>query len=234
MSQAMLYVRSIIFWLIFLGWTLIYGILATPLLLTFSSKLIAYVGKPWSIVALWLMKSICGLHYRVNGMDGLPHRPFIIASKHESAWETIFFLKCFGNPAFVLKRELSYIPIYGWYLKPMGMIIIDRGRGISAARAINRQVTKSVVQSRVIGIFPEGTRVAHGQIGEIKPGVFLIHKAAPTLPIIPVKLNSGLFWKKNSFLIRKGIIEVTFGRKISIKGQESKAELLQKIQNSIN
>lgn len=149
------------------------------------------------------------MKYEISGAENLPAKPFIIASRHESAWETIFFLKYFKDPAFVLKRELLKIPFYGPYLRRMGMIDIDRSGGMKSMKEMLDKVKKSIYDERIVVIFPEGTRINHGDEVKFHPGIAAIYSQIKA-PIVPVGLDSGRFWKKNSFIKKPGIVRICF------------------------
>lgn len=172
-------------------------------------KIIAYVPYVWSAGTVHLMRLICGLKSEVVGLENLPKKPFIVACKHQSMWETVFLFAIFTNPAFILKKELCKIPIYGWYIKFAGMISVDRSKA-SSVKDMPKQVQKVFDDNRVLVIFPEGTRVAVGDSVAYKPGIYAVHKDHADIPIVPTAVNSGLFWKKSSFLIYPGTAKIKF------------------------
>ena len=133
--------------------------------------------------------------------------PAIYAAKHQSAWETLFLSRYLGFPAFVLKQELLSIPLFGWFLKKSGMIAVDRKGGASALRAMARQATETLESGRSILIFPEGTRVPPGQTRPYQPGVAALY-TQQKVPLVPVALNSGLFWGRRAFIKKSGTIVV--------------------------
>lgn len=223
--------RSFIFWLVLTVWTLIVGFLGLVTFITMKSKIIAYVTYIWGLGAIFFMRFICGLDYQVSGIDTLPKKPFIVASKHQSMWETVFLLTVLGNPAFILKKELCKIPVYGWYLKPAGMISVDRSKA-SSVKDIARQVKNVFRDNRVLIIFPEGTRVPVGESVAYKPGIYAVHKDNPHIPIVPAAVNSGRFWKKNSCVISPGTVKLQFLP--AITGEHSKEELLSKLKETID
>ena len=148
--------RSSLFYLTLILLTLILGILGIPLLLTFNCKWISKIGEVWGGCALKFLKLICGLDYKIEGLKNLPAgQPVIVASKHSSAWETIFLLKLLHPAAFILKRELVRIPIYGWYLPAMGMISISRSDKIQAIKKVIRGSKDRLAKGFNIVIFPE-------------------------------------------------------------------------------
>jgi 1-acyl-sn-glycerol-3-phosphate acyltransferase len=205
----MCFLRSILFIFIWFGWTLLWGLFASPILFfPFNQKLILNAGRLWARVTLITLKFICGITSNVVGIGNIPKVPFIVAAKHQSAWETIFFLILFENPVFIIKRELTKIPIYGWYLEKMSMISIDRSSGINSLKQIKAGVEDAIKNNRTIIIFPEGTRVAPGKKIKLKSGIKFLSESFPNVPIVPVALNSGLYWVNKSLVKKSGTITV--------------------------
>lgn len=153
----------------------------------------------------------------------------LFASKHQSMFETIYFNQLFYNPAYILKKELLSIPLFGTYLKKLGMIAIDRSQGIQSLRYVNEQ-TSEYVEKRPVIIFPEGTRTAYKDQPDLKPGIFSMYKSL-NKPVVPISLNSGYFWPKNN-KIKSGEIIIEF--KEPIQPGLSKKEFLDQLKNAIN
>lgn len=174
-----------------------------------SSKASLYSGAPWAKGVLWLLKICCGITHEVRGMEHISETPVIYASKHQSAWETVAFLTLLHHPAYVLKRELLRIPLWGWYLWRMKMIAIDRAAGASSLKKMVKQAKAAVADNRPIVIFPEGTRTRPGTTTRYHPGTAALYGFL-RLPVVPVALNSGCYWSKNAFLKRPGRIIVEF------------------------
>jgi 1-acyl-sn-glycerol-3-phosphate acyltransferase len=194
--------RSIVFWLVTALFTLAVAIagLAT---LPFHRDVTYRWCVFWARGLVWLMRAICGLDYRIVGGEALPPGPVIFALKHQSAWETIAF-PALGPPiSGVLKRELLVIPIYGWYMRRLGMMPIDRSAGGGAIRELLRRAKSETTRGRSIMIMPEGTRLPPGRSGRYHPGVAALY-AHLGLAVVPVALNSGLFWGRRSLLLRPG------------------------------
>ncbi|MEK7850450.1 MAG: lysophospholipid acyltransferase family protein [Deltaproteobacteria bacterium] len=176
------------------------------------------------------LKAICGITYEVVGKKNIPEGPAVYLAKHQSAWETLIFPSIFPPYMWVLKRELFYIPIFGWCLKALGHIGIDREMGIKSLKQINEEGTRLLKKGYSIIIFPEGTRVAPGQVGEFNPGgVSLALKTG--VPIVPVTHNAGLFWRRKEFAKRPGKITVVIDEPIPTDGVSPSArkELNQKV-----
>ncbi|HKB23097.1 MAG TPA: lysophospholipid acyltransferase family protein [Methyloceanibacter sp.] len=200
--------RSLLFNLLFYVTTALYVVLGSPLL---------FAPRSWAMAALanhahfelFLLRHIVGLKLEVRGHDKLPRTACLVASKHQSAWETFALIPLFRDPALLMKRELFWIPFHGWFSKKFEMIPVDRDKGPAALRAMLRETRKRVVDGREIIIFPEGTRRPPGAPPDYKTGVVLLYEALG-IPCVPVALNSGLFWPRRSLLRRPGTIVVEF------------------------
>ena len=164
----------------------------------------------WSRLVVLLAKAVLGIDWRVEGREHLPARPAVILSKHQSAWETMAFQLIFPPQVLVLKRELLWIPFFGWGLALMSPIAIDRSRGMAALRAIARRGRERLGQGFWVVVFPEGTRVAPGASKDYHPGGAWLACAAGA-PVVPVAHNAGLFWPRNAFLKRPGTVTVRIG-----------------------
>ena len=158
---------------------------------------------------LWLLRVIVGTKLEVRGAEKLPAGACLVAAKHQSAWETFGLIPLFRDPALVMKRELFWIPLHGWFSHKFEMIPVDRDKGPSALRRMLREARKRAADGREIIIFPEGTRRAPGAPPDYKTGVVLLYEGLG-LPCVPVALNSGVFWPRRSLLRRPGAIVVEF------------------------
>jgi 1-acyl-sn-glycerol-3-phosphate acyltransferase len=198
--------RSLAFQLLFYLLTALMGIAGLPLLLGPGRWSMAF-GTIWSRATLGLLAATCGLGYEVRGRANLPAGPAIIAMKHQSAWDTFATPVIFTRPVIVIKRELGWIPVYGWYALKAGMIPIDRAVGPAALRAMIAAAAPAIAAGRPIIIFPEGTRSAVGAEASYQPGVFALYRQLG-LPLVPVAVNSGLFWGRRRLTKRPGRILV--------------------------
>lgn len=228
----MIYLRSTIFFIFLVIWTILVGVLGIMTFITLNKKKVAITVYFWSIGAIYALRLICNTTFKVHGENNIPKENAIYACKHQSAWETIFFLYYFKNAVYVLKKELSYIPIYGWYLPAIGMISVDRKGGARVLKQTIAGVRCTIANSRNVIIFPEGTRVAPNESIDLKPGVAAIHSFLPDIPIVPVSLDSGLYWIRKTFLIKPGCINIYFKKPIVTKLK--KEELLKKLKDDIN
>jgi 1-acyl-sn-glycerol-3-phosphate acyltransferase len=206
-NNTQIFWRSLAFNLCFFVWSLIASLLFV--LLFISSQSVLRVGKPWAWVTLKLAEKICGITYEIRGEQYLTYEPVIFASKHQSAWDTIIFLVLFKAPTYVLKRELLMIPLWGWYLWRMRMIAINRSGKASSLKQMIRDAKAALHSHRPIIIFPEGTRSAPGAAPHYHPGIVAMYSQL-MVPVVPVALNSGLYWGKNAFYKRPGKIILEF------------------------
>src|SRR5262249_53318443 len=163
--------------------------------------------KVHSRFELALMRAIIGTTMEVQGREKLPHGACLVASKHQSAWETFALIPLFRDPALLMKRELFWIPFHGWFSYKFGMIPVDRDKGPAALRAMLREAKTRIAAGREIIIFPEGTRKAAGAPPDYKTGIVLLYEAL-NVPCVPVALNSGLFWPRRSVTRKPGTITV--------------------------
>jgi 1-acyl-sn-glycerol-3-phosphate acyltransferase len=213
--------RSGLFWLALLVVTPPYAVVA--LLSAPLPRLTRYrIMSSWSRIVLWVLKVVCGVRWSVEGREHLPKEPAVILAKHQSAWETLAFQQIFPPQVHVLKRELLWIPFFGWGLAAMSPIAIDRARGIKALRQIARKGKERLAQGFWVVVFPEGTRVAPGAKRKYQPGGAWLaaHSGAP---VVPVAHNAGRVWPRNSFLKRPGKVTVRIGPAIASAGREPDA-----------
>jgi len=176
----------------------------------------------WSRIVIVLTRVILGIRYRVEGLENLPTQPAVILSKHQSAWETIAFQLIFPSHVQVLKRELLWIPFFGWGLALMSPIAIDRSKGATALKRMTEQGRRRLAQGFWILIYPEGTRMPPGERGKYRiGGAWVAEKAG--VPVVPVAHNAGLVWPRNAFLKKPGLITVIIGKPIETAGLDVSA-----------
>ncbi len=207
-ARKMLVLRSIAFNLYFYVNITLWLIVASPLLLLPGAVLWRVVAS-WSRLNLVMLKWLAGIDVELRGLEHLPDTPVIVASKHQSAWETVSLLHLFRRPAFVLKRELMWVPLFGWYAAHTGMIPVNRGKGLPVLRAMVAAARQVAADGRQIVIYPEGTRRAPGAQPAYKQGVAYLYRELG-LPVVPIALNSGLYWPRRGFLRHPGTIVVEF------------------------
>ena len=185
-------IRSFLAKPVFYG-VFVFGMLICSPILLMPSKLVSSAFRWWTRMALFLTRVFGGVKLAVTGREHLPPESYLVASKHQSAWETLGFSVVFKDPVFVLKRELTRIPLFGLYLRALEMISIDRSKGTRSLREMLRETKDRAAKGRPIVIFPEGTRCPPGVPTEYKQGIYQIYRAL-NLPCVPVALNTGLFW----------------------------------------
>ena len=227
----LLFLRACLYLLFQIAVTPVFWIIA---LLTFPfSRLTRYrIISTWSRLMTRAATVICGVRYRVIGAENIPRVPCVILSKHQSAWETMALQTIFPPQVWVMKRELLWIPFFGWGLAMLWPIAIDRGSGSKALRQMAEQGRERLKAGFYIVIFPEGTRVAPGQRGAYHPGGAWLAVKTGALAL-PVAHNAGECWRKNAFIKRPGLITVSIGKPIACAGL-SAAELNQRIENWID
>ena len=194
----MLWLRSAIFNALFFVWCALVLTLSLPLGLVPR----AAMRRSAQLIAagtMFMLRHIVGLTYEVRGDLSLLQQPLLVACKHQSAWDTFIFYLLARDPAYVMKKELMLIPIYGWLARKQRMIPIDRKAGAGALRGLLRASEAALAERRQIVIFPQGTRVAPGGTAPYQPGIAALYGRLG-VPVVPVALNSGCFWPRRSFV----------------------------------
>jgi 1-acyl-sn-glycerol-3-phosphate acyltransferase len=203
----MIWLRSVAFNAWFFGLTLVLCLVSPPVLLLGEGRALAY-ARFWARLVLGGLRVLCGISWEVTGLEHLPQDgPALIASQHQSAFDTMIWAVLAPRFAYVLKRELMRIPLFGALLQRSGMIAIDRAAGPAAVRALLHAADRALAGRRQVVIFPEGTRVAPGERAPLHPGVAAL-AARMRLPVIPVVTNSGEHWGRRAFRKRPGVIRI--------------------------
>ena len=188
----------------------------------------------WLRTAMWGCRRICGVRPRVHGMDNLPTAAdktasVILLSKHQSTWETFIFPCLMPHPlAYVFKRELLYIPFFGWAMARLDMVHIDRSKRAEAWNRVAAQGAKVMARGHWIIMFPEGTRIARGRAGTYKSGGTRL-AVATGRPVVPIAVNSARCWPRKSFLLKPGVVDVVIGKPIASVGREAD-ELMREVE----
>jgi 1-acyl-sn-glycerol-3-phosphate acyltransferase len=208
-SQPLIWVRALAFHMAFYVWTSLLAIVLLPFAPFIGASRMRRFARFWQRGVQAIVRVTVGLRYRVRGLEHLPPGPVIIAAKHQSAWETLFFHIVRPDIVIGLKHQLRYVPLFGWYLAIAGNIFIDRGGAAAALRSFVRGAKAATDRGWSILIFPEGTRRLPGAPPAYKSGVAALY-AALDVPVVPVALNSGLFWSRRAFLKLPGTITVEF------------------------
>jgi len=236
MLEVMQKIRSNIFAVLWTFWTAVFGlVLIGVIALGSQPKMVRSCTRLWARGVIFLLKWIVGITHQIEGLDNLPSEPCLIVSNHQSAWETITYLLFFPEVAIITKIELLKIPIFGAFLKRSPMIPIDRDAGTKALRQMVEEGQLALEQGRSILIFPEGTRQAPGTPIEFKRGVELLYSKL-NAPLLPVAMNSGLFWLPGNQTKRAGVIRVSILPAI-LAGQKSQDAIKaaeQKVQAALN
>ena len=206
--SAVLVIRSIVFNLLFYLNLSVLLVAAIPTFLM-PRRAILRMAKVWGQTSLWLLRVICGLKVEFRGLENITPGPLIVAAKHQSTWETFALLSLFDDPTFIIKRELMWIPLFGWFTVKGRMIPVRRGAGSQALIDMARNARSEIQRGRQLVIFPEGTRRASGAEPRYKFGVAHLY-AEIGVNCVPVALNSGLFWRRRSFLRLPGTVRVEF------------------------
>lgn len=201
--------RSVLFNIYYIVWTLLMGVVYLPLLVVLPKRAFTSMVRIWLNGLIGGARVLVGIRWRIEGKENLPQGACIVVSKHQSAWETLFFHILLADPVYVLKKELLSIPLVGWYMRKTGMIAIDRNAGASALRGMLKQADAVLAENHQIVIFPEGTRVIPGDQKPWQPGVGALYgRFGDRIPVVPVALNSGLVWPRNSFVKTPGEVVV--------------------------
>lgn len=175
------------------------------------------ISQLWTKFNIWWLRVTCGIGYRLSGVEHIPERPAIVMAKHQSTWETLFLHQYLPPLAWVVKRELLWLPLFGWALALLQPIAINRRTGASAAKQVIRKGVEHLRQGQWVLIFPEGTRTAPGARTRYGMGGAVL-AAHSGYPVLPVALNAGEFWPRRGFLKRPGTVDVVFGPLIDSVG----------------
>lgn len=215
----MLYLRSFFFYLGIYSFLLVIVGLSPIFLLTPYKWRYFYMTR-WGRFVIWWLKLTCNLDFAIEGRENIPNKSSLVLAKHQSAWETIALQQVFPEQTWVLKRELLWLPVFGWGLALMRPVAIDRKAGKKALKQVIKQGTDRLKQGLTLIIFPEGTRTAPGEhkryaIG----GAMLAEKSG--YPVVPVCHNAGEFWPKQSFLKKPGTITLVIGEPIDPSGMRA-------------
>jgi 1-acyl-sn-glycerol-3-phosphate acyltransferase len=202
--SSAVFVRSLLFNALFYVNMIVRMIVALPTLVL-PYRFLLGVLRRYASSSLWLLQVFCGTTVEWRGREKLPQGAYIVACKHQSLWETFALFMLLPNPTYVLKRELMWIPLFGWLARKARMIPIDRGSGVKALARMLRAARAEIARARQIVIFPEGTRRAPGAEPRYLPGVALLYSETG-LPCIPIALNSGLFWPRRSLTHYPGTV----------------------------
>lgn len=227
----MQFIRSMIFSIVMAVVTTLYSficITACPLPLRYRYKIVAAYTK----AMVWALKIICRIDYRIEGLENIPkNRNGIVLCKHQSTWETLFLQSQFHQAAIIVKRELLWIPFFGWGLATIDPIAINRNEVATAMEQIIAKGRRCLQAGRWIVVFPEGTRIPYGQVGKYRLGGARL-AVATGYPVLPIAHNAGRFWPRRKFLKTPGTIRVVIGPLIETTGRTAE-EVLRDAKNWI-
>ena len=213
--------RGTLFWVVFLPSVLLFALLLSLMyLLPIRYRVLTI--KQWIRINLGWIRLTCGLGYEVEGLENIPEQGFIVMAKHSSTWETIALQLFFRPLVWVVKRELTWVPFFGWGLKAMNAIAINRGTGRQAIRQLVTEGRKRMDEGRIVMLFPEGTRVLPGQYKPFKIGGAILSQKTG-YAILPIAHNAGEFWPRHSWIKWPGKIKLVIGPPIEPAGRKPDA-----------
>lgn len=203
-------IKHVVFYAATFLWTCLLGIFVLPLLLC-PKRWNFWASRLWANGILFFAKCFLQITYQIRGLDNLPiNHSFIIASKHQSVWETLIFSTFLDNPVFFIKKSLLHLPLIGWFFWKLNMIPVSRSsKKKSRSWFLQPAYEEAVVKKRPLIIFPEATRVAAGETRRYHYGVFFIYEYLK-IPVVPAALNSGIFWERRGFFKKPGVIILSF------------------------
>jgi 1-acyl-sn-glycerol-3-phosphate acyltransferase len=232
--MALIFLRSFVFNILFYVFFLLWSLVALPTFVLPRAAMLK-VASWWARTNILLMRAICGIKVEFRGVEKIPKGPLIVASKHQSMWETFALMPFFDAPLFIYKRELAWIPFFGWYLMKSKMIGVDRSGGLRSLMEMARRAPKEIRSGRQLIIFPEGTRTPVGAPPNYMTGVGQIY-ANSAVPCLPVALNSGLFWPRRTFMRYPGTLVVEFLDPLppGLPRKEFLARIMESIEDATN
>lgn len=204
----MIYLRSALFNIVFYVNLALFLVLGSGFYFT-PRKWSIRALQVWAKSSLFWLRVIAGIRYEVRGYEHIPEGSCLVAGKHQSFWETFAILPLLDDPAMVLKKELTFIPFFGWFIYKFRMIPVERSAGTQALRALIEEAELAIAMGRQVVIMPEGTRRAPDDPPDYKPGAAALYGKLG-VPCVPFALNSGLFWPRRQFLRRPGTIVISF------------------------
>jgi 1-acyl-sn-glycerol-3-phosphate acyltransferase len=226
--------RSSLFFLLFVVGILFFSLIIITALPVTSVDQRHRILPYWGRYNLRILALTCGLTVRLSGSELLPSPPYMILCKHQSAWETVTLQTFFPESTLVLKKSLLNIPFFGWGIMATGQIAIDRSQGVKALRLMSLKCKEAFAVGRTVLIFPEGTRVAPGEVGKYNPGGVGMALSSQ-VPIVPVAHNAGQYWGRGTFMIKPGEIQLRIGSVIPTAGLEKadRKQLNSTVQDSV-
>jgi 1-acyl-sn-glycerol-3-phosphate acyltransferase len=237
LTKALWALRSLLFVLWMAATVVPWALLMLVLSIFVRGTRLYWPTMRWLRMAVWGARVICGVRYRVHGLHHLPTeqqatQAVVLAAKHQSTWETFAFPTLMPHPlAYVFKRELLYVPFFGWAMGRLDMIHIDRSKRAEAWNKVAAQGKRLAAEGIWVIMFPEGTRIPRGQAGTYKSGASRL-AIASGVPIVPIAHNAARCWPRKSFLLRPGVVDVCIGPPIGSAGREAE-ELMREVEHWI-
>jgi 1-acyl-sn-glycerol-3-phosphate acyltransferase len=207
----MLFIRSLIFNIAFILFSAIWFIWAIPGVFFTRPGFMRYYARPWFRMCRWLHSTICNVRVEFRGRENLPQglKTYMVASKHQSAWETTALAWSVPRPRYILKKQLMYVPLFGLYLWRMGQIPVNRGDRAAAIAALNQAADFAAIEGGQLLIYPEGTRRPVGAPPNYKQGIAHLYERL-NVPVVPVAHNAGVVWPRRGFIKYPGLIVMEF------------------------
>ena len=220
--------RMIVWWIrsaLYMAWLIVtvvpYAVAAVLLSLVLRGRPLYRFCVGWAWLALWGSRVLCGIRWRVQGLENLPSGPAVVLVKHQSAWETLALPLLLPRAlSYVFKRELLMVPFFGWALGRLDMVHIDRKRGAQALGRMQEQGSQLLDAGYWIVMFPEGTRIPRGRQGQYKLGGSRLSQVTGA-PVVPIAVTSARCWPRQAFIKRPGLIDVSIGAPIDPRGMET-------------
>ena len=232
MARALALLRSALFFLFMTVTVAPWALVGLVLSIFVRGERLYWFFAGWLGLSIWAARVICGVRARVHGRENLPDSPIILLPKHQSTWETFAFPTLMPRPlCYVFKRELLWIPFFGWAMARMDLIHIDRSKRAEAWARVAEQGRRYMAQGNWVIMFPEGTRTLRGSQGTYKVGGTRL--AVETgRPVLPIAVTSARCWPRKSFVLRPGVIDVSIGKSIASTGREP-GELMREVETWI-
>lgn len=219
----MLFLRSLAYLLWLIVTVVPYAVVVLLVSIFIRGERLYWLCVGWTRLAVWGGRWICGIRWRVQGWERLPQGPAILLPKHQSAWETLAFPSLMPRPlSFVFKRELLWVPFFGWALGRLDMVHIDRSKRVEAWAKVAEQGRRYMDQGTWVIMFPEGTRTPRGSQGVYKTGGTRL-AVATGVPVVPIAVTSARCWPRNAFIKRPGLVEISIGAPIASTGRDPEA-----------
>ena len=225
------FIRSLLHFLLMLVTVIPWALICLIASFFLKGSRLYWFTMVWLYVAIWGAKVICGIRYQVRGMENLPkadnNSPIILLSKHQSTWETFAFPTIMPHPlAYVFKRELLYIPFFGWAMGRLEMIHIDRSKRSEAFSLVAARGRELMEKGNWIIMFPEGTRIPVGEAGPYKTGGTRL-AIATGASVVPIAHNAGELWPRKAFIKKPGLVTISIGKPISPQGHSPESLMLE-------